>query len=347
MSKKLNLFAVLVLALMVMFTVSCEGPAGEDGLAGTAGADGTDGTDGADGADANEFCIDCHSTEVMGAIWDDYETSAHGLGSAVARGASDECALCHSSEGFIAFAANPGPANSDVANATGVPYPTRVSCETCHGDHGSLEGDLTAPIRTTAAVTNRVDGSELDLGGSSNLCISCHQARKYGSYYADVDTLSDGSQIHADSVYVSSSHAGPHYSNNANMLLGLGGYGTSSTGTHASAGCTSCHMSGEAGHTFAPDAASCTESCHSSGTPDFMITNFDTRYDAIQAALIAEGALAMNSYGSVGPVKGMFHKDVFEALWNERALYYDHSHGVHNPGYANTLLTIAEARLGL
>ena len=49
MSKKLNLFAVLVLALMVMFTVSCEGPAGEDGLAGTAGTDGTDGTDGASG----------------------------------------------------------------------------------------------------------------------------------------------------------------------------------------------------------------------------------------------------------------------------------------------------------
>jgi len=354
MIKKMNLLAILLLSVMVMFTVSCEGPAGEDGAA---GADGADGADGMDGVDANAFCVDCHSQ----ANWDEitglYAISGHanpgGLGYAGGRGG---CARCHSAEGFEDY----------LAGYEGVDLPekTALSCESCHGNHTTLEEGVAAPMATMEAIKLIVDETTMaDFGDASNLCANCHNSRRNGSYYADVDSMdTDGDgvndyDIHPDSVYISSTHAGPHYSAQVNTILGLGGYGTTTSTTHETVGCVSCHMGAatdtEGGHTFAPNLANCTEACHSAVAADFATwvegKHDDTkaRMEAVAAGLAAAGALIDNGDGTFSLTRVMVHKDVFEAFWNYRVMYQDHSYGVHNPGYYNTMLTTAETKLGL
>ena len=38
-------------------------------------------------------------------------------------------------------------------DAADIPFPTKISCATCHGNHESLEDGITAPLRTVAAIT--------------------------------------------------------------------------------------------------------------------------------------------------------------------------------------------------
>ena len=349
MSKRINLFAILVLALMVMFTVSCEGPAGEDGLAGT---DGADGMDGAAGADGNVTCLGCHTQANFDAINGVFALSGHSAGDYVGyAGSRGSCARCHSSEGFMDFLA--GYDGEDI------PYPSAWSCGTCHGSHSSLEEGISAPLQTTAAVTIIEDGvTVIDFDGPSNLCANCHQSRRGSDYYEAIDSVSiDGvlTEVGAGNVAINSSHAGPHHGPQSNTLSGLGGYGTSSTGTHLGVGCVGCHMgeatTTEGGHSFIPNLDNCTAACHSSVTDiaAFMTEKQDAvsaRLTAIADALVTAGALSLDE-GEYHPHVSIVTEAQFKAFWNYMVVYEDHSHGVHNPGYFNTLLTTAEANLGL
>ena len=339
-----------------MFTVSCEGPAGADGVA---GADGADGTDGVDGADGNVSCLTCHSTDGMAAIDGLFALSGHSAGNYVGyAGSRGSCSRCHSSEGFMDFIA--GYDGEDI------PYPSAWSCGTCHGSHSSLEEGISAPLQTTAAVTIIEDGmTVIDFDGPSNLCANCHQSRRGYAYYEAIDSVwtddVNGNDsldfVVADgSVYINSSHAGPHHGPQANTLSGLGGYGTSSTGAHLSAGCVGCHMgdatSTEGGHSFVPNLENCTVACHGSVTDMATFTTdaqdaVSVRLDAIAAELVTAGALAGDATDGYHPHVGVVTEAQFKAFWNYMVVYEDHSHGVHNPGYFNTLLTQAEALLGL
>lgn len=282
--KKFKLLTILFATLCFAAMISCEGPEGPTGAAGADGANGTngiDGTDGTDGVDGNLSCLVCHTQTNMDGIEAMYALSHHYSAHVVVRGTSASCSRCHSHEGFLNYLA----ASPDV-DAVGIDYPTRISCHTCHGNHRSLEDDIDAPMRTVAAVTALADGSStLDLGGVSNLCMNCHQARRNGEDYDyftgdttftrtfrgdDIatytsaavgpagsitlngtgDTLTVVFDIPTTNVYISSEHAGPHYGVMGNVLNGLGGY-TSTTPaapTHKSVGCVGCHM-GEAGTT--------------------------------------------------------------------------------------------------
>ena len=372
MSKKVNMIAVLMMALMLLFTISCEGPAGADGLdgidgavgpAGPAGADGADGADGAvgpagpegpagpagadgadgaDGQDGGVSCLDCHTQIRMDEINADYEMSVHATGSTAPRATSAACARCHANEGFLNFVAAPNQAQM------GISVPSRITCVTCHGNHSSLEDGISAPMRTSAAIVSVVDGSSMDFGNESNLCGTCHQARVDYTAYTSIDTL-NGVAVGADSVAVNSSHAGPHHGPQANILFGKGGYGSSSTATHTTVGCVGCHLGAEASHKFEPEVSACT-GCHA-GATDFDInskqTSFDTRMEAIAQALVTAGALGGDATAGYHPVVGIFPEPVFKAFWNYMECYEDHSHGVHNPSYISTMLTYAEIQLNL
>lgn len=363
MLRMFKLLPLAILALLVAFTVSCEGPAGADGVdgmdgaAGAAGADGADGADGAagadgmDGADANEFCVDCHSADKWDLITGEYALSGHAAAGALGyAGGRGSCSRCHSSEGFAGFLL--GYPGEDLTQKSA------LSCESCHGNHTTLEeSEISAPMATMAAVKLIVDEStEVDLEGVSNLCGTCHNSRRNGSYYTDVDTLSDGTPILADSVYISSTHAGPHYSAQLNTLVGIGGYGATASTAHESVGCVGCHM-GDAtatagGHTFAPNLANCTVACHSSVTDmaAFVTEKHDARkadMDAIATALAAAGALIDNGDGTFSLVKALVSEDVFQAFWNYRVMYQDHSYGVHNGPYYTSMIATAKAKLGI
>lgn len=355
MSRRISWVAILMMALMVLFTVSCEGPAGEDGLAGVAGADGADG---ADGIDANSTCVECHSQ----ANWDEveglYALSGHSLAGALGyAGGRSGCSQCHSAEGFSDYLAGYASVNLTEKSA--------LSCESCHGNHASLEGDIGAPLATDAPVALILDATNIiDMDGASNLCISCHNSRRGYEYYEVIDSVWTSDVNGNDSldfvvpdgsIYISSSHAGPHYSAQVNTLYGLGGYGTSSVSIHESVGCVSCHMgtatTTEGGHSFIANLENCTEACHGSVTDiaAYATEKHDAikaRMDAILAELVSRGVMA-ESYGSYGPAVGVVTEAEFKAFWNYRVMYSDHSYGVHNPGYFNTMLTQAEASLGL
>lgn len=357
MSKRVNLIAVLMMALMLLFTISCEGPDGADGvdgingMDGADGADGMDGSDGADGAAGNLSCLGCHTQLRMDEITADYETSVHGEGARAPRGTSASCARCHSSEGFIAFV------NAPTADQAGIPVPSRISCVTCHGNHRSLEDDITAPLRSTApivAIADESGATTFDFGNASNLCGTCHQSRRGYDYYEALDSVSiDGvmTEVGAGNVGINSSHAGPHHGPQTNVLFGDGGYGTSSEATHSGLGCTTCHMGAEESHTFNPEVATCnTSGCHT-GATDFDINgkqaSFDTRMAAIAEALVAAGALGGDATEGYHPAVSIVTEAQFKAFWNYMYCYEDHSHGVHNPGYISTMLGQAEALLGL
>ena len=381
MSRRTSVMAILVMALMILFTVSCEGPAGKDGadgmagLTGAAGINGTDGADGADGADGidgidgtdgtdgvdgNATCLTCHNLTNKAAVTASYDLSGHAAGGAVDyAGNRTYCAPCHSHELFTEATVDLG---GNVAAAT------PISCATCHDFHATLDFENDGAdyaLRATAAVVGIADGLTYDFGGSSNLCANCHQSRRAYTYYSDIDSVwtddVNGNDsldfvVHADSVYISSSHAGPHHGPQANAINGNGGYGTSVVPSHASSGCTGCHMEGEGlvdgGHTFTPTVASCnTAACHNDAVTSFdhngKQTDFDTRMAALAEALVTAGALSGDATDGYHPHVGIVHEDVFTAFWNYMVLYEDGSRGIHNPGYFANLLTMAELSIGL
>jgi hypothetical protein len=345
MKKMYNVLLGVAAIVAMSFFVSCEGPAGP------AGTDGVDGTDGTPGVAGNLSCLECHTQAGMDAIENEYATSGHGLAAYVAytSGANRAaCAQCHNNEGFLYYlSATPGGVVTDIFNAT------KVSCETCHGNHASLEDGIEAPIRTIAPVTAIADGTVIDFGNNSNLCANCHQSRASYAASEAIDSVKVGGvmvKVEAGNVGIASSRTGPHHGPQANMLVGVLGYGNSATHAHTALGCTSCHMGEsngtEGGHTFFPSIENC-KGCHS-GATDFNIdeaqSNFDTRMAAIRAKLVEKGII-VDATGLA--VVGQYPLAEFKAYWNWISLKEDLSRGVHNPTYINTMLTVAEAGLGL
>jgi len=338
---KLQPVLLAVIAMFLLFAIGCEGPEGPQGPAGET-----------DTVYVNYelACLSCHSEANMTEIMTSYSGSGHASASTTSyAGGRASCSRCHSSEGFLNYlAGTPGVDPADI------PYPTAISCSTCHGNHRSLEEDLEVPLRTTAAVTAISDSTVLDFENESNLCGTCHQSRRDYTYYTAIDSL-DGVAVGANEVAINSSHAGPHHGPQINFIFGNGGTVAGSPATHADAGCTTCHMGeadgAEGGHSFYPNAANCNASgCHTDVT-DFDVngkqTDFDTRMAAIAEALVTEGALNGDATEGYHPNVGIVSDDAFDAFWSYMMLYEDHSHGVHNPGFTTTLLSRAEAKLGL
>lgn len=361
-TKKITqLLTLAFCAIAFAFVTSCEGPMGPAGTNGTDGADGTNGTNGTDGTpgvDGNVSCLECHTQAGMDALHDLYDQSGHASASTTSyAGGRASCARCHSNEGFTNYlTATPGVDAADIA------YPSKIRCSTCHSNHSSLEDGISAPMVTEATVIAYTDGTtEFDFGNVSNLCANCHQSRKNGDSYdkyttdqtfvrkftdADdiaayttaavgptgsivldqsgtTDTLVVTFDVPTTHVYISSTHAGPHHGPQTNNLFGVGGYGTSSTATHTTQGCVTCHM-GEAGtsvggHSFYPNVANC-QSCHS-GATDFDINGKQTDFDA-RMLLIAEALEAVHAVhidagtGEVHPAYASVPRAEFEAFWN-------------------------------
>ena len=179
----------------------------------------------------------------MDAVTTEYESSQHGIATAFEHtGGRAACARCHTNEGFNSFAVTGQEVALDIAN------PTNIRCTTCHGNHRSLEDSISAPLTTMKPIVFITDTTSHDFGNASNMCGTCHQARRDGpSHYTAA----------GDSASIESSHDGPHHGPQANVLFGDIGFGASSTATHTTVGCVTCHMGEEdgttdGGHTFRP-----------------------------------------------------------------------------------------------
>ena len=288
-------------------------------------------------------CMECHGDDDLNiiAITTQWENSVHASGNNTSRN-SASCAKCHTGDGFIQFANG-----EDVTTANN---PAVIHCFVCHAPHS--EGNF--GLRVTEPQEMQ-DGTSADLG-MGNLCTVCHQARRaFATYF-------NGSSIN-------SSHWGPHYGTQGDLLNASNGYEYDSYTynetqwhrTQTADGCVDCHVrtGGQnwvvGGHSFNmsaeipgavgedPTYVITTESCENCHV-DFDQNDFD--YNGVQTeveTLLEELGTALTAAGLMvdgHPNSGFMvaDPDSAGALWNYLVVEDDRSHGIHNPDYIKDLL---------
>jgi hypothetical protein len=153
-----------------------------------------------------------------------WESSVHGNPETLSRGASAGCAPCHSGSGFVAWIKN------DKQSLSAAPELAPIGCAVCHDPHNA---DNEYQLRTVeATLTN---GEVVTGGGNGKLCMNCHKSRRNAADYTGPD-------------FSYSSHFGPHYSTQADLLIGTNvpTFGkTLPTSPHFAGlenACVDCHM---------------------------------------------------------------------------------------------------------
>ena len=342
--KLINLLLILATSLLL---VNCT----TDPIPGPDGVDGVDGVDGIDGATGTAECAACHNISKSEEVHASFLFSAHsGVPNAGdnswARGRSASCAKCHSNQGYIDYAET-GMVDENGYGQEEDP----LTCAGCHNEHRSFDFEndgFDAALRIVDAVTLFADPDSyvIDYGKDekrSHTCAQCHQPRdKFENNLLANGKVDVGSRF------------GPHYGAQSTLLEGiqgaeLDGYtyaGADKSAAHrAGSSCTQCHM-GESGgnnvgeHTWIQTETSCTK-CHNDNIPakDFLKEDYET----LENLLIAEGLLRIDIDPDTGDEEIRINSGEYDlvpasALWNYRMLYYDHSHGVHNPEYAKALV---------
>jgi nitrate/TMAO reductase-like tetraheme cytochrome c subunit len=354
------------------------GPPGADGINGIDGIDGVDGLDGIDGLDGASaaVCISCHSNTHRDPIYASYDMSKHSKGETLAyAGARASCSRCHSNEGYVDLMtrgsvnpagyyglSEPKPKINDndtpddesddfvetgdfgevIYSNNPVPVVSPISCTTCHGSHKSFDFENDGndfALRGLDPITLITDGTVIDFGNKSNVCVSCHQPRRL----PPTDPNGTGS------FFISSSHWGPHHGPQATLYEGIQGaevsgsvaYPAVASSTHRQeASCTSCHMTpateGESpSHAMIPSENACI-SCHSSVPTE--VVGLEADMNTLGQLLEAAGALHFDGE-EWHPVKGSVSIQVAKAAWNFLLVYEDMSKGVHNPAYAKALIS--------
>lgn len=365
------LFATVFVAFMLILA-SCtkEGPAGP---AGEDGTDGTNGTNGTDGVDGTSSCVECHDADAT-LITPEFQwaRSMHNAGTAIARSSSSSCSQCHSDQGFHLSNGNA------LGEGVSVNDPTTINCYTCHNihlDYAPSDLDFTYPDIPEWHVTYGKDVSGYN-PEKGNLCSHCHQSRERNPVVdmTDLSLMYTGISTHYGPHY--SSQANLNGGFGAYEIAGSIDYGNGMH-THSGIEntCVKCHMgfssaSGSGGHGMHVGTsdleASCTP-CHSNGSGanalydtyyhdnfatidhdgDVPTLNTTSRYTVLGDLLTAKGVYT-KVVDSVGGHPEDVHYNINSgleingtltaAMFNHRFLYQDHSHGMHNPGYARALL---------
>lgn len=274
--------SLLFVGGMMMSSCTKEGPTGPQGPAGT------NGTNGVDGKDAVTTCGLCHNKDVVEMAATQFELAKHNYGEAAFEEAGNAaCAPCHESEGFKYVIANNIPSTFTLNttsgkyvndySATATTAYGDISCFTCHSSLHTTYGSSDLPaLTTTAAVpmTMWAGAKTINLtqkGGSSNLCVRCHQPRPLTASAADGNVI-DYAGLAANPTAMfydptsTSNKLKPgyrthiHYGATAAIFAGMGGVEFTGTETYANsfhtanAACNDCHMAemnGKAGgHTF-------------------------------------------------------------------------------------------------
>jgi len=173
-------------------------------------------------------CIDCHGSEpkfpVRG-IRSQYQTSGHRTLGNASYANADDCQGCHTNEGFIQRAKT---GKVDVKKF--VANPSEIGCFTCHAPHDS--GNFALRTKTQVSLANGVVFDK----DSSNLCASCHRARRMPK-----------DEVRARNI--PSDSWGAHHGPQADMLAGTNAYefpgkkySFSAHTAMPSANCVTCHM---------------------------------------------------------------------------------------------------------
>ena len=288
-------------------------------------------------------------TTVLNAKVTQFGAGAHSNGTYYNRGG--ECAACHNNEGFLARVDYTSA--SDIYTYAG-PAETGISCYTCHGIHQAYTSDdwaLTFADQVTETIlgTKSPDVASVSFKdyGASNMCLQCHQSRDRGDVPAADAT---------DSLMVTSSHWGPHYGVQGNVLHSSGGvhiagdasypaFGTGHANSIADVSCMDCHMY-EGDHSLAVNFDACVECHNSADEAEDAVEALHTEIHDLQfelgALLLSVGSMSEvfedgELYG-YAPASNKNSAAQAAGVWNYMVSYQDHSYGVHKPAYMKALL---------
>jgi hypothetical protein len=341
---KYNSFLKIILFGFVcaFIATSCvkEGPLGPEGAAGK---------DGKDGKDANQTCIICHAPGSVDRISVEFQYSKHEEGEAAIEEAGNVgCTPCHAQEAFIYVVENKTPStfvynettkryDNKYAATPGTAY-GRLLCATCHSSiHKTYASSDLPALTTTAAVPLTMWGGAKTVnltadGGSSNLCVKCHQPRPqtnlqngnvqdYVSVAANPKTLAfDAENPSATTNIVRPSYRMHiHYGSVGAIYAGVGGVEFAGSMQYTSsahpavASCKDCHMGpmygtstagASGGHTF--KAKGNLTTCNAAGCHSTPVTATSANLwvnprneikgllDALAAKLVVNGVEILN-----------------------------------------------------
>lgn len=301
-------------------------------------------------------CAVCHDDGHYHVFPYQWDVSAHAEGSNFFAGSSRwGCTPCHNGQGFV---------DKVKGKAQSVTQVIKITCATCHDPH-----DATNPNQLRTVTASLMNGVQFD-GGKGSLCVNCHQSRRVATSYVE--------------NYLSSlsSHYGPHYSQQGDMLAGTNAYTWGEnipTSPHLPAtanACVDCHMAEgdhsagiplSGGHSFSmtsPDGianvASC-EPCHGNVGTTFADKKFyingnaDLDRNGVSEGLQHEIHGLLDQLASLLPPLGVPEVGVIDSSWtldqaggsfNYKFIKYDGSYGIHNPHYTVGLLYLTIGKLG-
>lgn len=287
-----------------------------------------------------EACMECHGDQDLKlvAAHAQWERSKHAEASTSVINANvgdGNCERCHTAEGFLAFVSGEPFDSSHYSS---------IGCFTCHAPHttGTLALRVIAPVTLgNGVVFDR---------GEANLCVTCHHGRRNVNTYV------------ADSVKLTT-HYGPHYSVQGDMLLGTGGYEydgysyENSPHQHVVAeACTECHMSPSigvvmGGHSFAmkglfegtesENLVGCNvQTCHDGELESFDDDSAQTKIEIVLDSLgdaLFEAGIVDDTHTPIADLI-IKSRDTTGALFNFKFVEEDRSDGIHNTEYAMGLL---------
>lgn len=242
----------VLIALMFLFLVACEGPAGPQGPQGPQGPAGVNaGFVYFEGFKDSLRCGSCHTpdndtTKFLLARRLEYASAGHQTGTAWARGInSTTCAACHITEGYIEMAKGNYASQATKTYNNGTP----PGCFTCHSPHA--KGDFSLRKTDAINVKSFVAGvADLQFNvGNSNTCVTCHRTRET----SPMSPIPDPTKTAAtDSIVITTNRFYPHYGVQGQILMGKGGFEfagyTYPSSYHKTLAegkniqCTDCHM---------------------------------------------------------------------------------------------------------
>ena len=303
----------------------------------------------------SKTCAICHDSGTHHFEPLQWDNSGHANPPSYPGGGRNSCRGCHDGAQFIQYVNGETITSMDVS--------TPITCATCHDPHNAENEHQVRTI--TATLSN--DEVVTD-GGTGKLCMNCHQSRREANSYTET-----GSGSHYGPHYVPQADM----LNGTNAVTFGFELPTSPHLQSVENSCVGCHMSSGSivdgayptagGHSFAVvdedgnhKVDICTD-CHGDVGATFdekkYFFNGDADHDGDGAAegLTEEVEGMMEELASLLPhadsVDGYdphdtvtddtFTKVEKKAAFNYELVYYDHSHGIHNPAYTVALLKVS------
>lgn len=243
---------------------------------------------------SSDVCGSCHGEPARHGRFQQWQLSAH-ANYQVARdeGMSGSCSVCHTGNGFLAWAEQGFTGSVDVTWSEDEIHPQ--TCATCHDPHdvGTTSGgpETNAKVRVYGDTPMLASGYKAENVGSAALCMTCHNGRRG---LRDDDNFNLGDAARA-----------PHRGPQTDILMGRNLFfvETGKAGYHSKIedACVTCHMEktsppaelsynlGGTNHTFFANddiCANCHTEIDAEGVQATVEAKLETLKEEIETALM-------------------------------------------------------------